>query len=100
MADENNQERSQAADAQVSSAAKPGRQSQKLPWVQRLVAFMELHSQLLKHQKMVGSYCWCPFAPSSFGCDATFYHLWLSIWRWHRCSKWYHRRCSDDSTYV
>ena len=28
---------------------------------------------------MVGSYCWCPFAPSSFGCDATFYHLWLSI---------------------
>ena len=51
MADENNQERSQAADAQVSSLQKPGRQSQKLPWVQRLVAFMELHSQLLKHQK-------------------------------------------------
>ena len=51
MADENNQERSQAADAQVSSAAKTGKAISKLPWVQRLVAFMELHSQLLKHQK-------------------------------------------------
>ncbi|MFR1480598.1 MAG: hypothetical protein ACLSB9_35430 [Hydrogeniiclostridium mannosilyticum] len=63
MADENNQERSQAADAQVSSAAKTGKTISKLPWVQRLVAFMEPYSQLLKHQKMVGSYCWCPLLP-------------------------------------